>query len=147
MTCVCSLLANLATKNFATFAVQCTSVSIMAVSLQGLSLATCAFAAAFLYSSGYRFNRRCLKRVRLMVCKTYLRDDRSFASLSTRKVTSAIPSSQTISDVTFLGWREATTGNPSVLAGYLRIALDWDRLWIIVQSLGAVYRWFAQISQ
>lgn len=142
MTCVCSLLANLATKNFATFVVQCTSVSI-----QGLSLATCAFAAAFLYSSGYRFNRRCLKRVRLMVCKTYLRDDRSFASLSTRKVTSAIPSSQTISDVTFLGWREATTGNLSVLAGYLRIALDWDRLWIIVQSLGAVYRWFAQISQ
>lgn len=142
MTCVCSLLANLATKNFATFVVQCTSVSI-----QGLSLATCAFAAAFLYSSGYRFNRRCLKRVRLMVCKTYLRDDRSFASLFTRKVTSAIPSSQTISDVTFLGWREATTGNPSVLAGYLRIALDWDRLWIIVQSLGAVYRWFAQISQ
>ena len=78
------------------------------------------------------------------VRKTYLRDDRSFASLSTRKVTSPIPSRQTISDVTFLGWREATTGNTSVLAGYLRIELDWDRLWIIVQSLGAVYRWFAQ---
>ena len=33
------------------------------------------------------------------------------------------------------------------LTGYLRIALDWGRLWIIVQSLGAVYRWFAQMSQ
>ena len=66
---------------------------------------------------------------------------------SLRKVTFAIPSRQTISHVTFLGWREVTTGNPSVLAGYLRIALDWDRLWIIGQSLGAVYRWFAQMSQ
>lgn len=40
MACVGSLLASLATKNFATFVVQCISVS-----LQGASLATCAFAA------------------------------------------------------------------------------------------------------